>query len=130
MPEDARATVLAAVRGAVDGVRDADPDAAYGAIGRGYRTGGAIDEVGRLELLTERLEEYGVSVRQVAAAELPTAVAAWARAQRARDCQLLLLEPRDKMRYGQKLWVDVLTGMRAPETMVFFGSSDCLASAA
>ncbi|OGA95728.1 MAG: hypothetical protein A3G27_10260 [Betaproteobacteria bacterium RIFCSPLOWO2_12_FULL_66_14] len=27
------------------------------------------------------------------------------------DCQVLTLEPRDKMRYGQKLWADVATGM-------------------
>jgi sigma-E factor negative regulatory protein RseB len=27
------------------------------------------------------------------------------------DCQVLLLEPKDRMRYGQKLWADVATGM-------------------
>jgi sigma-E factor negative regulatory protein RseB len=27
------------------------------------------------------------------------------------DCQVLILEPRDKMRYGQQLWADVATGM-------------------
>jgi sigma-E factor negative regulatory protein RseB len=27
------------------------------------------------------------------------------------DCQVLVLEPKDKMRYGQKLWADVATGM-------------------
>jgi sigma-E factor negative regulatory protein RseB len=27
------------------------------------------------------------------------------------DCQVLVLDPRDKMRYGQKLWADVATGM-------------------
>lgn len=84
MPEEARATVLAAVRRAVDGVRDADPDASYAAIARAYRTGGAIGKVGRLELLTERLEEYGVAVRRVAAAQLAAAVAAWARSRGAR----------------------------------------------
>jgi sigma-E factor negative regulatory protein RseB len=27
------------------------------------------------------------------------------------DCQVLVLEPRDNMRYGQKLWADLRTGM-------------------
>ena len=77
MPDDARATVLAAVRGAIEGVRDADPDATYAAIARGYRSGGA-DGSEPLRRFTERLEEYGVAVRRVAAAELPAAVAEWA----------------------------------------------------
>jgi L-lactate dehydrogenase complex protein LldG len=87
MPDDARATVLAAVRRAVAAVRDADPDAAYAAIERRYRTGDAgadarsgADRHALLDLLTERLEEYGVAVQRVAAADLPTAVAAWAQA--------------------------------------------------
>ena len=80
MPDDAREVVLADVRRAVDGVRDADPDAAYAAIARAYRTGGSDDDAKRLDLLTERLEEYGVAVRRVAAADLPEAIAAWARA--------------------------------------------------
>lgn len=85
MPDDARATVLADVRRAIDGVRDADPDAAYAAIARAYRTGGAIGGADPLDLLAERLEEYGVAVRRVAAADLPEAVAAWARAHGVRS---------------------------------------------
>lgn len=27
------------------------------------------------------------------------------------DCQVLVLDPKDKMRYGQRLWADVATGM-------------------
>lgn len=27
------------------------------------------------------------------------------------DCQVLILDPKDKMRYGQRLWADVATGM-------------------
>lgn len=27
------------------------------------------------------------------------------------DCQVIILEPRDKLRYGQKLWVDIKTGL-------------------
>lgn len=80
MPE-ARATVLADVRRAVDGVRDADPDAAYAAIARAYRTGGTLGDAARLDRLTERLEEYGVAVHRVAGADVPAAVAAWVRAR-------------------------------------------------
>ncbi len=92
MVDDARATVLADVRRAIDGVRDGDPDAAYAAIERGYRggggpnggadgglDGGAYGGAARLERLTERLEEFGVVVRRVATTDLPKAVAAWAR---------------------------------------------------
>ncbi len=80
MPDDAREVVLADVRRALDGVRDADPDAAYASIARAYRMGDA-DDSSRLDLLTERLEEYGVAVRRVAAADLPEAIAAWARSR-------------------------------------------------
>lgn len=27
------------------------------------------------------------------------------------DCQIIILEPRDRLRYGQKLWVDIKTGL-------------------
>lgn len=81
MPDEARASVLAAVRRAVDGVRDADPDAAYAAIARAYRTGAGDGGSDRSERLTERLEEYGVVVGRVAAAELPEAIAAWVRSR-------------------------------------------------
>lgn len=27
------------------------------------------------------------------------------------DCQVIILEPRDRLRYGQKLWVDIKTGL-------------------
>jgi L-lactate dehydrogenase complex protein LldG len=80
MPDDARATVLAAVRRAVEGVSDADPDTAYAGIARGYRTGGA-DGAEPLDRFTERLEEYGVAVRRVTAHGVPTAVAEWARSR-------------------------------------------------
>jgi L-lactate dehydrogenase complex protein LldG len=59
---DAREVLLRRVAEATDGVRDADPDAAYRELPRGYRRSADATGAGLLDLLVERLVDYGVTV--------------------------------------------------------------------
>ncbi|TVR93120.1 MAG: lactate utilization protein C [Trueperaceae bacterium] len=78
MPEDARSALLAAVRSATDAVRDADVDGAYEEVARDYRRHGEASVEARLELLCERLADYGVRVTRTSGGGVANAVAAWA----------------------------------------------------
>jgi len=78
MPEDARSALLDAVRRATEAVSDADVDAAYEALPRGYRRRGAASAEARLDLLCERLADYGVQVIRTNGDAVARAVAAWA----------------------------------------------------
>jgi L-lactate dehydrogenase complex protein LldG len=85
MPEDSRAALLAAVRRATDTVRDADADGAYEALPRGYRRRGAASDEARLDLLCDRLADYGVHVTRTDADGVAGAVAAWTAARAVRS---------------------------------------------
>lgn len=71
-----REEVLAAIRRSLDsaGCRDADPSGAYEKVSRGYARRGELDAAGRIALFEERLEDYGVLVCRISAAEIPRAV--------------------------------------------------------
>lgn len=85
MPEDARSALLAAVRRATEAVRDAHVDEAYEALPRGYRPSGAASAEARLDLLCERLADYGVQVIRTNDDGVAGAVAAWADARAVRS---------------------------------------------
>ena len=77
MSGEARAAILARVAKATDGVRDPDPVTAHRGMARDYRTSSAAlpDEgalEGRLELLEERLVDYGVTVVRTSSDTLAT----------------------------------------------------------
>lgn len=67
--DDARREVLARIGAAIDPVRAADPDVAAGELPRAYGTRG--DAAGHLELLEERLADYGVHVLRTRGDALP-----------------------------------------------------------
>ncbi len=85
MSEDARSALLADVRRATEAVRDADVDGAYEALPRTYRRRGAASAEARLDLLCERLADYGVQVIRTDADGVADAVAAWASARAVRS---------------------------------------------
>jgi len=66
MTRSSRQTILDAVRAATSS--DIDQ---YEAIPRGYVRVGALDQQGRVQLMTERLHEYGAEVVECAPADLP-----------------------------------------------------------
>lgn len=82
---DARQAMLARIAHATDGVRDDDPGAAWQNLARTYRRDDHRPaDAATLDLLEERLVEYGVDVVRVAPARLPAIVADELHRRRAR----------------------------------------------
>lgn len=84
MLDDARTSMLTAIARATDAVRDHDVEHAYGSLERGYRHRGQADGSDRLELLSERLRDYGVHVLRSHPDDIAATVAAWAQARSVR----------------------------------------------
>jgi L-lactate dehydrogenase complex protein LldG len=71
---DAKTEILEKIRRAVDS-RPADRVADYAAIPRRYRQSGGLDRADCLDLLEERLHDYGAGVYRASRADLPAAIA-------------------------------------------------------
>jgi L-lactate dehydrogenase complex protein LldG len=71
---DAKTEILEKIRRAV-GPRLVDRAADYAAIARGYRQSGRLDRAACLDLLEQRLHDYGAGVRRTSRADLPAAIA-------------------------------------------------------
>lgn len=84
MIDDARTLMLAAIARATDAVRDRDVEDAYGRLERGYRHSDQADGSDRLELLSERLRDYGVQVLRAHPDDIAATVAAWAQSRSVR----------------------------------------------
>jgi L-lactate dehydrogenase complex protein LldG len=85
---DARTEILEKIRRAV-APRPAGRAADYAAIARHYRQSGSLDRGACLDLLEERLHDYGAGVYRASRADLPAAIAQAAAAR----CKARLLIP-------------------------------------
>lgn len=78
-PSSARSEILASIRSANRGIFGADrepaPDESWRTISRAYRRSGSLADTNRLQLLTERLVDYGAGVYPCPSVEVAANVA-------------------------------------------------------
>lgn len=71
---DARRAMLDAIHAATEGIRDEDPTAAHAALARPYRQVGERNASARLDLLEERLVDYGVDVSRLRSSDVADSI--------------------------------------------------------
>jgi len=85
-PSSARSEILTRIRSANRGIFDADrqptPDESWRTIPRTYRRSGSLADNGRVQLLTERLIDYGAGVYQCQSVDVAANVADILRSRR------------------------------------------------
>ena len=78
-PQSARSEILARIRSANRGIfgadREAAPDESWRSIPRAYQQSGSLSDAGRVQLLAERLVDYGAGVYQCPSIDIAAKVA-------------------------------------------------------